>query len=142
MRYALFLVLAISSALGQDGRNCHIERWNGATALLLKGDGWSLAEDLRIVCETIKPESNPVAAPTLSQWKLIAIPTTNPEPMDIPAIKNTKQCGPPSYSCPTPDIYGSGTLSSPPETWTCPKGSGRVLLTDVDQGHHCVLFPK
>ena len=24
--------------------------------------------------------------------------------------------------------------------WTCPKGSGRVLLEDVDGGHHCVKF--
>jgi hypothetical protein len=31
-------------------------------------------------------------------------------------------------------------LCVPVDEWTCPKGSGRVLLEDVDGGRHCVKF--
>ena len=128
MRYAYILLALSGLGWGQDGRNCHIERHIGSVNPPYFGDEWGWAEDLRIVC------------------------TPAPEPMDIPAIKvPVQQCVLPnsgmnvnsSFSCTM--TAGSSCPCGHYETIqedACPKGSGRVLLTDVDQGKHCVKFPK
>lgn len=168
MRYWLCALLAISSLAlsglgwGQDGRNCHIEHWNGSVAIEPYIPGWTVAQDLRIVCE-------PVATIGFGGGDFVHEPKTGKlvsclgeldahkksichEPMDVPAINvPVQQCVLPnsgmnvnsSFSCTM--TAGSSCPCGHYETIqeaTCPKGSGRVLLTDIDQGKHCILFPK
>ena len=137
----LFLVLAISSALGQDGRNCHIERWTGAFMLLPQSDGWNVADDLRIVCNPVSTAGfgggdecglgySGTSKDTPAERKRLADclkkKEGTPEPMDIPATYERTKLGEQQWRLKP----------------TCPSGSGRVLLTDIDGGKHCILFPK
>jgi hypothetical protein len=67
------------------------------------------------------------------------------EPMDVPATKRKPflatrfhKCGVNETSTGGPDSCFENYWVT--DDWTCKKGSGRILLEDVDGGHHCVKF--
>jgi hypothetical protein len=67
--------------------------------------------------------------------------------MDVPALKIGEakcatlksDCG--DSFCMPNSSYAPGTQICTEEKWTCEKGSGRILLEDVDGEHHCIKFP-
>ena len=62
-----------------------------------------------------------------------------PEALDVPAIVDPTAV---EVCSKAPSSWISRKDCMDANGWTCDKGSGRILLEDVDGGHHCVKFPK